>query len=481
MTTHDVAGFTGPAVTASEKPTIAFRNVSKAYKLYDRPHERLLDQIGLMKLMFWRKAEPYHLFHALHDVDITIRPGERIGIIGRNGAGKTTLLKLITGNFSPNVGTVEVNGTVQALMQLGLGFHPEFSGYENIKASLNYNGLTGKALKMALDDIVEFVELEEFLHQPVKTYSMGMQARLQFAVATAIQPDILIVDEVLGAGDAYFAGKCAHRMKRLAFSGCTLLLVSHSLGEVLRFCDRAIWMHQGKVRQDGPALEVVRAYEAYIETLAYKDKKEREALDSTVQSGDPAPSGAQDVMTSSWQKDLLSELLVGPEAHEDGQEKRWPGEKGLKINHIRILDGAGFVTGRVKSGDPLSFEIDIVAEEDGDFEFRLSILVMSMEGVGVTRNFSPYYKASLRAGELARVRLDLEKTIFAAGEFVFSAALFKRFDPADTSTAIRYDLLPRCFKFKIESRFASEPGLFHHPAKWSEEPQLTLTPQLAES
>ena len=221
-------------------PSVCMEGVTKIYHLYENPREQAIHSLGLDRLMFWRHRRTYREFGALKAIDLTVERGERLGIIGPNGAGKTTLLKLITGNFMPTSGRMEVEGSVQALMQLGTVFHPEFSGFENIRSALNYNGLAGDAFGAALDDVVDFVELGEFLHQPMKTYSTGMGARVQFAVATAIRPDILIVDEVMGAGDAYFTGKSSHRMKKLTSSGCTLLLVSplHCAStSVLRTCD----------------------------------------------------------------------------------------------------------------------------------------------------------------------------------------------------------------------------------------------------
>jgi len=220
------------AATVETQPSpplsIALENVSKVYRLYPSPVAQMIDVLGLDRFMPWRRAS-YPEFPALDDVTLTLHKGERVGIVGRNGAGKTTLLKLITGNFRPSKGTVRVEGRVQALMQVGLGFHPEFTGRENIRSSLLYNGLSGEAFQAAVADVIDFVELGEFLDQPLKTYSLGMSGRLQFAAATAIQPEILIVDEVLGAGDAYFSAKSAERMERFAESGCTLLLVSHSM------------------------------------------------------------------------------------------------------------------------------------------------------------------------------------------------------------------------------------------------------------
>ncbi len=308
------------------KPAIRFSNVSKQYRLYGKPHERMLDQIGWYALTFWRKRPPFQRFQALKNLDFTIAKGERVGIVGRNGAGKTTMLKLITGNFAPTTGSLEVDGSVQALMQLGIGFHQEFSGLENIKAALHYNGLTGKTFKDALDDVIDFVELGDFLHQPIKTYSLGMNARLQFAAATAVRPDILIIDEVLSAGDGYFAAKSAHRMTRLTESGCTLLLVSHSIPQVVQFCERAIFINEGAVVVDGPTLEVVKLYEEYLAALNAREAQARE--DAKVIGVNHRQS---DYPTPAFQKDLLAELLATHEqaAASKAAERisRWKSEK----------------------------------------------------------------------------------------------------------------------------------------------------------
>lgn len=508
-----------------DKTVIEFEHVSKIYKLFGSRQQQVLDGIGLTRFLPVKQRPKFGEFHALRDMSFSIKAGERVGIIGRNGAGKTTLLRLITQNFAPTSGQVRVDGSVQALMQLGLGFHLEFTGYENIVASLNYNGLVGSAFKEALAEVIEFVELGEFLHQPVKAYSLGMQARLQFAAATAIRPNILIVDEVLGAGDAYFAAKSAHRMKKLALSGCTLLLVSHATSEILRFCQRVIWVHQGAILMDGPALDVIRVYEAYIEELNFKMRKEtaslwkevetdrsiaaapsirpeaseardasaraeREeipiteppvplALDAEVtpsvepvvatEAGEDRDTGAETegAPLPDWQRDLFSEMLQSEgETPLEGLE-RWPGEHGLKITRVRILDARNRLVDRIRSGDPVTFEITVAAEQAGDYRFRLSILFMTLEGVGACRNFSPYFEHPLAHGEEVRLRLHMPECMLAGREYVFSAALFKHYDMVDSSTAIRYDLLSRAFRLRVDGRLAYDPGLYHQPGEWA--------------
>jgi lipopolysaccharide transport system ATP-binding protein len=251
----------------SDRVAIRLSGVGKMYKMFASRLDKGFDALGLARLMFWRRVKPQE-FWALRSIDLEITAGSRVGIIGRNGAGKSTLLKLITGNMAPTEGLVEVNGDVQALLEAGAGFHPEFTGYENIRASLTYQGLTPAQIEATVEEIAEFTELGRFLSQPFKTYSMGMQARLAFATATALKPHILIVDEILGAGDAYFAGKSSERMKELVEnSGATVLLVSHALEQVARYCDESIWIERGRIVMRGPSLEVINAYEEFVHRL----------------------------------------------------------------------------------------------------------------------------------------------------------------------------------------------------------------------
>ncbi|MDA8326927.1 MAG: ABC transporter ATP-binding protein, partial [Nitrospiraceae bacterium] len=257
---------------------IDIRGMGKMYKLFRSRMEKLRETIGIEKFLPGKKYK-YQEFWALRDINIEIPRGQRLGIIGRNGAGKSTLLKIITGNITPTEGRLAVKGQIQALMELGTGFHPEFTGIENIRASLAYLGYDSKKIAGLEEKIIEFAELEDFIHQPIKTYSAGMYTRLAFSVATSIEPDILIIDEVLGAGDAYFAGKCLERMRLLTEgSGATVLFVSHALGSVEQLCQRVIWIDKGRVVADGIPGEVVKGYYASIlnqEELRLKSKNAR--------------------------------------------------------------------------------------------------------------------------------------------------------------------------------------------------------------
>lgn len=251
----------------SKKTAIHLSGVGKMYKIFATRTDNFLDALALTWARPWRRVKPRE-FWALRDINFELKAGSRLGIIGRNGAGKSTLLKLITGNLQPTEGRVHVNGQIQALLDAGAGFHPEFTGLENIRAALIYQGYSPKEMGDTIKDIMEFTELGQFLNQPLKTYSSGMASRLTFAAATAVKPSILIIDEILGAGDAYFAGKSAERMKRLVEeSGASVLLVSHGMGEILRYCDECIWIERGRIVKHGPSLEVIKAYEEFIHTL----------------------------------------------------------------------------------------------------------------------------------------------------------------------------------------------------------------------
>ena len=236
---------------------IRAEKLSKAYRLYDKPHERLFN--------LFRKRETDakgKVHHALRGVDLIIRRGEKVAVIGRNGAGKSTLLKLVTGAIEPSGGIIDIRGKSHALLTLGAGFHPDFTGRENAYSFLAHMGHSGKKADALVAEAVEFAEIEEYIDQPIKTYSTGMQARLMFAVSTALEPDLLVIDEVLGVGDAYFQNKSFDRIRELcAANNTTLMLVSHDIYSAAKLCPRIIWIDQGRILIDADAPTVIRAYE----------------------------------------------------------------------------------------------------------------------------------------------------------------------------------------------------------------------------
>jgi ABC-type polysaccharide/polyol phosphate transport system ATPase subunit len=233
---------------------ISFRNVSKRFQLAEG---RTLREFVPALFKGRGFAEP---FYALRDVTFEIRRGETVGIIGRNGSGKSTALKLIAGVMAPTAGNVYIGGRVSPLIELGAGFHPDLTGRENVHMNASILGMKGRDIDRQFESIVEFAELQEFIDTPVKRYSSGMYIRLAFAVAVHADPEILLVDEVLSVGDAFFQEKCIDKMHEFQRNGTTIVVVSHSLTLLDSFCERAIWLDHGKVVADGPAPEVVHRY-----------------------------------------------------------------------------------------------------------------------------------------------------------------------------------------------------------------------------
>ena len=238
--------------------SIELENVSLVFRV--RQNRRIPLKDFIVKRMFRRSVNPYMEIRALQNINLQIREGDRLGIVGHNGAGKSTMLKLLAGIYPPTAGERTVNGQISSLFDLQLGFEPEASGWENIAYRGYLQGETPKSLRAKLDEIAEFSELGEFLNSPVRHYSSGMLVRLAFAVATAIDPEILLVDEVLSAGDLAFQKKCRRRMEEMIDKAHLIVMVSHDLDALARFCNRAVWLDHGAIRLAGPTENVLAAY-----------------------------------------------------------------------------------------------------------------------------------------------------------------------------------------------------------------------------
>ncbi|MBF0375928.1 MAG: ABC transporter ATP-binding protein [Desulfamplus sp.] len=234
---------------------VSVQNVNKNYYIYAKPHDRFLQAL-------FRK--PMHtVFEVLKDISFEVGLGQSLGIIGDNGAGKSTLLKLLAGTVQPTNGNIEVNGRVAALLELGAGFHPEFTGRQNIYLNASLLGISDQEIQKREGEIIAFAELDEFIDRPVKTYSSGMYVRLAFSIATMVDPDILIIDEALSVGDISFQLKCIEKMNLFRSQGKTMIFCSHSMYHVQELCEKAIWIDHGKIRYMGSSLEAVSRYEDY--------------------------------------------------------------------------------------------------------------------------------------------------------------------------------------------------------------------------
>lgn len=256
----------------SSDVAITVQGVSKAYRIWQNPSARLIaPAIRSLARLFPKDSRPnrslvaraeryYRDFYALENISFEVRRGESVGIIGRNGSGKSTLLQIIVGTLTPTAGSVKVNGRVAALLELGSGFNPEFTGRENVFLNGAVLGLSRKEIEDRFDGIAAFADIGDFIDQPVKIYSSGMMLRLAFAVQTAVDPDVLIIDEALSVGDAPFQAKCFAEIRHLQGRGCTILFVSHDIGVVRTFCQQAVWLAHGITQAQGSALDVCGAY-----------------------------------------------------------------------------------------------------------------------------------------------------------------------------------------------------------------------------
>ncbi len=245
----------------SSDAAIRVDGLGKRYHLYARPHDRLRE------LLWYPRAPRGREVRALDDVSFAVRPGETIGVVGRNAAGKSTLLQCLAGTLQPTSGVCEVRGRVAALLELGAGFHPEFTGRENVLLNATVLGLGRKEIAARFDAIAAFADIGDFIDAPVRTYSSGMYVRLAFAVAASVEPDVLLVDEALAVGDLRFQLKCLQHTRALQARGTTIVLVSHSVEQVRRFCERALWLEGGRLVLDGPAATVTDRYVEYATAL----------------------------------------------------------------------------------------------------------------------------------------------------------------------------------------------------------------------
>lgn len=303
----------------SSEVAISVESLSKRYEIFASPRERLKQFVlpNLNQILGWvggaiglpKRTEPcsyYREFWALRDVSFSIRRGETVGIVGRNGSGKSTLLQLIAGTLTPTTGDIKVYGRVTALLELGSGFNPEFTGRENVFLNGSIAGVSPGELEKRFSDIESFADIGEFIDRPVKTYSTGMILRLAFATQIALDPKILIVDEALAVGDAPFQIKCYGRMKKLREGGTTILFVSHDKSAVLSFCDRALYLNEGRVAGWGPTADVVRQYEG--DCIRSKMVAAQLATEGT---GVPVSTGVASEHSTTAKSQALMEILRG--------------------------------------------------------------------------------------------------------------------------------------------------------------------------
>ncbi|MDH6370978.1 teichoic acid ABC transporter ATP-binding protein [Paenibacillus sp. VTT E-133280] len=276
---------------------IEIQDVVKSYKLYDKPIDRLKEALSISHKTYHKE------FKALNGISFNVEKGDALGILGKNGSGKSTLLKLITGVLSPSSGSIQVKGKISAILELGAGFNPEYSGKENVYLNGLMMGFSREEIDIKMNDIIEFADIGEFIEQPVKIYSSGMFARLAFAVSINVEPDILIVDEALAVGDVRFQTKCIDKMKELKSKGTTILFVSHATEQVKRFCNKAVWLKDGIVQASGESSEIADLYEDFMK---YNTEHSTETVINN--ENEPIPVVQQDDFIRPTNPDVLASI-----------------------------------------------------------------------------------------------------------------------------------------------------------------------------
>jgi len=378
---------------------IAIEDVSKDYRLWGRRSQFATLKSALLKRDL--KLAPDAAVAALRHVSFVVDRGEAFGIIGRNGSGKSTLLKLISGILKPTEGRVSVNGRVAALIELGAGFHPEITGRENIYINGIMLGLSRREIDQRFDKIVEFSGISEFLDQPVKTYSSGMYVRLGFAVAVHVDPDVLLIDEVLSVGDEEFSQRCIAKIQEMKYRGVTLLFVTHQLDQVRNLCDRALWLDHGRTEAIGDPMRVVDAY--------------LQEVTGTSAAPESGTTGSQP---------------VEPEPEEEKKpketdEERW-GSGEIVLKRVALTDHQGRDLVALGAGTPVivDFDVDVRVPQD-DFVFGIGIYHANGTCVYGTNTDIEGYAAEKITGS-ARVRFVVPSLDLVAGTYRIDAAVHTR-------------------------------------------------------
>lgn len=382
-----------------KKIAIQVKDLEKVYKLYDKPSDRVKEALG------FGRGKRHKEHHALKGVNLTIYQGETVGIIGTNGSGKSTILKIITGVLNPTRGDVTVNGRISALLELGAGFNMEYNGIENIYLNGTMIGFSEKEISEKLNDILEFADIGEYVHQPVKTYSSGMFVRLAFAVAINIEPEVLIVDEALSVGDVFFQAKCYHKFEEFKQMGKTIVFVSHDLSSISKYCDRVVLLNQGVKLGEGTPKEMIDRYKQVLVGQYTVEESGTESLleDEELRKAAAKGSGAED-----------KALNVNPEVLEYGSKK-------AVITEYYIADDKERKTAAIIKGGRFHIHMKVDMIEDIEapvFAFTIKN-IKGTEITGTNTMFEKAFLESVKAGETKEIIFTQDMNL-QGGEYLLS-------------------------------------------------------------
>ncbi len=422
---------------------VTVEDLTKLYRKYSQKRRFQTMKSALIKGDLFRQLRPEEVFLALEQVSFTVEKGETFGIIGSNGAGKSTLLKIIAGTLRPTYGRVVVDGRISALIELGAGFHPEISGRENIYINGIMLGLSKKEIHRRFDDIVRFAELEEFIENPIKTYSTGMYLRLGFAVAINVEPDVLLIDEIISVGDEAFARKCLDKIKEFQWRKKTILMVSHALGMIKILCDWAMWLKQGRIEQIG---DPQMAVDAYLSDVAEKEERELSRLHSQTLE----------------KYALAEEALPHPTSYE---KKRW-GSREIEIREVKLLDEDGQEKHVFTSGEPMEIRMTIYARKKiKDFVFGVGIFNSGGVSCYGSNTYIEKFAPQEVSGE-GMVTFKIERLDLIEGTYFLDVA-------AHQIDGTPYDYHRQLYTFRVQSPIA-DVGIFRPQHSWKFSPNISF-------
>src|SRR5262249_25383742 len=441
---HDGAKAGKPRRAGHVTPAIELSHVSKVYRRYSGKQFATLKS-ALLQRSILRELRPNETFPALTDVSFTVPKGSTYGVIGRNGSGKSTALKLVAGITKPTSGIVSVTGRISALIELGAGFHPEISGRENVYINGIMLGLSKRQIQERFDDIVDFAELREFIDAPVKTYSSGMYMRLGFAVAIHVDPDVLLIDEVLAVGDEGFTHKCLDKFAEFRRRNRTILLVTHSLNLVDRFCDEALWIDAGHAMTHGDPKRVVGAY------LSAVEQSEEKLLAAT---------------TARAVEEAGQEPVADPTANMfQATEGRW-GSREVEITDVAFLNADRQAAHVFHSGEPMSVVVKARAKHAvDDFVFGIGLFDVDGGCCYGTNTYLEEMNPERLAGDV-EATFSIDSLDLVEGTYKVDVAVHKR-DGAP------YDYHRLLYTFRVKSR-VHDVGIYRPKHTWSFAGQVTF-------
>jgi ABC-type polysaccharide/polyol phosphate transport system ATPase subunit len=441
-------------------PAIEVTNVSKVYRRYAQKKQFATLKSAILNGTLIGDLKPDETFQALRGVSLSVPKGCTYGVIGRNGSGKSTLLKCVAGITRPTTGTVTVDGRISALIELGAGFHPEISGRENIFINGVMLGLTKKEIQYRFDEIVEFAEMQDFIDAPVKTYSSGMYMRLGFAVAVHVDPEVLLVDEVLAVGDQGFTHKCLDKFSEFRRRNKSILLVTHSLDLVEKFCDTAHWLDHGVSKGEGDPKRIVAAYIIDVEDSEENELAKAEAVRVAAAAKEVSEAQEPSIPVSP------AESGEGPEAEEpegpkDGfksDEGRW-GTREIEITNVSITGPDGEAGHVFQSGDSIQVRLDVTSKEKiTDFVFGLGLFNADNVCVyGTNTNLEEFQPTEINGA--GNVVFTIDKLDLVEGTYRLDLAAHK-------ADGYPYDYHRLLYTFRVKSRIR-DVGIYRPDHSWT--------------